>query len=182
MSIGKKGPNLSRRLLLGGAAAGGLGAAAAALTEAHGLDAETAAPLDRPKVGFALQLDGVPAGFFRSLSGISSESEVVEVKSGDGTVRKIPGRLKWGDIVLERGFTATDDLWQWRKLVIDGKVDAARKDGTITAVLLKTGKPIAKFNFYEGWPAKWYVPDMDSDQSGMAIEKIEIAVERVERA
>jgi len=26
------------------------------------------------------------------------------------------------------------------------------------------------------------VPDMDSDKSGMAIEKIEIAVEKVERA
>ncbi|MBW1879663.1 MAG: phage tail protein [Deltaproteobacteria bacterium] len=41
---------------------------------------------------------------------------------------------------------------------------------------------VARYNFYEGWPCKWYVPDMDSDSSGMAIEKIELAIEKMERA
>ena len=40
---------------------------------------------------------------------------------------------------------------------------------------------MARYNFFEGWPCKWYVPDMNSDSSAMAIEKMEIAVEKVER-
>jgi phage tail-like protein len=40
---------------------------------------------------------------------------------------------------------------------------------------------VAQYNFYEGWPCKWNVPELDSDQSAMAIEKIEIAVEKIER-
>ncbi|WP_258103571.1 phage tail protein [Marinoscillum sp. MHG1-6] len=28
----------------------------------------------------------------------------------------------------------------------------------------------------------WYIPDLDSDASGMAVEKIELAAERIERA
>ena len=33
----------------------------------------------------------------------------------------------------------------------------------------------------EGGPGKGYVPELDSDQSAMAIEKVEIAVEKIER-
>jgi phage tail-like protein len=40
---------------------------------------------------------------------------------------------------------------------------------------------VAQYNFYEAWPCKWYVPELDSDSSAMAIEKIEIANEKVER-
>ena len=41
---------------------------------------------------------------------------------------------------------------------------------------------VAQYNFYEAWPCKWYVPELDSDSSAMAIEKIELAVEKIERA
>ena len=40
---------------------------------------------------------------------------------------------------------------------------------------------VARYNFYHAWPCKWYVPEMAADQSGMAIEKVELAVEKVER-
>jgi len=33
-----------------------------------------------------------------------------------------------------------------------------------------------------GIPVHWEPPDLDSDQSGMAIERINITVEKVERA
>ena len=38
-------------------------------------------------------------------------------------VRKKPGRTTYANIVLERGYTATDDLWQWRKNIEDEKID-----------------------------------------------------------
>ena len=123
----------------------------------------------------------VIVGGFKSVSGMDSETEIVEFKQGnDLVVRKKPGRTTYNNIVLERGYTATDDLWQWRKNIEDGKID--RRAGSIIILDQDGQTEVARYNFYEGWPCKWHVPELDSDTSGMAIEKVEIAVEKVERA
>ena len=136
---------------------------------------------------FLLEISGITGdtktivGGFKTVSGMDSETEVVEFKQGnDKVVRKKPGRTTYANISLERGFTATDDLWAWRKDIEEGNID--RRSGSVIILDNDNETEVARYNFYEGWPCKWNVPDLDSDQSGMAIEKIEIAVERVERA
>jgi len=135
---------------------------------------------------FLLEIQGIVAdnkiivGGFKSVSGMDSETEIVEFKQGnDIVVRKKPGRTTYANIVLERGYTATDDLWTWRKNIEDGKID--RRSGSVIVLDQDGTTEVARYNFYEGWPCKWNVPDMNSDSSAMAIEKIEIAVEKVER-
>jgi phage tail-like protein len=135
---------------------------------------------------FLLEIQGIIndnkiiVGGFKSMSGMDSETEVIEFKQGNDTVvRKKPGRTTYANIVLERGYTATDDLWQWRKNIEDGKID--RRSGSIIVLDQDGQTEVARYNFFEGWPAKWYVPDMNADSSAMAVEKIEIAVEKVER-
>ena len=72
----------------------------------------------------------VVVGGFKSVSGMDSETEIVEFKQGnDMIVRKKPGRTTYANIVLERGYTATDDLWAWRKNIEEGKID--RRSGSI---------------------------------------------------
>ena len=136
---------------------------------------------------FLLEIEGIIAdtkvivGGFKSVSGMDSETEIVEFKQGnDMVVRKKPGRTTYANIVLERGYTATDDLWQWRKNIEQGKID--RRADSIFILDQDGETEIGRYNFYEGWPCKWYVPDMDADSSAMAIEKVEIAVELIERA
>ena len=136
---------------------------------------------------FLLEIQGVIndnkviVGGFKSVAGMDSETEIVEFKQGnDLVVRKKPGRTTYANIVLERGYTATDDLWQWRKNIEDGKID--RRSGSVIILDQDGQTEVARYNFYEGWPCKWNVPDLDSDSSSMAIEKVEIAVEKVERA
>ena len=136
---------------------------------------------------FLLEITGITAdskiivGGFKSMSGMDSETEIIEFKQGnDMVVRKKPGRTTYANIVLERGYTATDDLWQWRKNIEDGKID--RRAGSVIILDNDGQTEVARYNFFEGWPCKWYVPDMDADKSSMAIEKVEIAVEKVERA
>ncbi|MDP2304971.1 MAG: phage tail protein [Pseudomonadota bacterium] len=135
---------------------------------------------------FLLEVQGIVSdnkiivGGFKSMSGMDSETEIVEFKQGNDTVvRKKPGRTTYANIVLERGYTATDDLWQWRQNIENGKID--RRSGSIIILDQDGQTEVARYNFYEGWPCKWYVPDMNSDSSAMAIEKIEIAIEKVER-
>jgi len=123
----------------------------------------------------------VVVGGFKSISGMDSETEIVEFKQGnDMIVRKKPGRTTYANIVLERGYTATDDLWQWRKNIEEGKID--RRSGSVIILDQDGQTEVARYNFYHGWPCKWFVPDMDASKSNMAIEKMELAVEKVERA
>ena len=136
---------------------------------------------------FLLEIQGIISdtriivGGFKSVSGMDSETEIIEFKQGnDKVVRKKPGRTTFANIVLERGYTATDDLWNWRKNIEDGKID--RRSGSIIILDQDGQSEVARYNFYEGWPCKWHVPEMDSDSSSRAIEKIEIAIEKVERA
>jgi len=136
---------------------------------------------------FLLEISGiiddnkVIVGGFKTISGMDSETEIVEFKQGnDKVVRKKPGRTTYANIVLERGYTATDDLWLWRLNIENGQID--RRSGSVIILDQDGESEVARYNFYEGWPCKWNVPDMDADSSAMAIEKIEIAVEKVERA
>jgi len=136
---------------------------------------------------FLLEIEGITGdtktvvGGFKSVSGMDSTTEVIEFKQGnDIRVRKKPGRTTYSNIVLERGYTATDDLWEWRKNIEDGKID--RRSGALIMLDHDCETEVARYEFFEGWPCKWNVPEMSSDQSGMAIEKIEIAVEQVKRS
>ena len=68
---------------------------------------------------FLLEIQGVISdnkvivGGFKSVTGMDSETEIIEFKQGnDLVVRKKPGRTTFANIVLERGYTATDDLFQ----------------------------------------------------------------------
>ncbi len=136
---------------------------------------------------FLLEIEGVTedaktiVGGFKSVSGMDSSTEVIEFKQGnDIRVRKKPGRTTYSNVVLERGYTATDDLWEWRKNIEEGNID--RRSGAIIILDHDGSTEVARYEFFQGWPCKWNVPDMAADQSGMAIEKIEIAVEQVKRS
>lgn len=136
---------------------------------------------------FLLEIQGIIndnkiiVGGFKSVSGMNSKTEVIEFKQGnDMVIRKKPGRTTYENITLERGYTATDDLWQWRKNIEDGKID--RRSGSIIILDQDGQTEVARYNFYEGFPCAWYVPENNADSSEMAIEKIELAVEKVERA
>src|SRR3954451_7122396 len=84
---------------------------------------------------FYLEIDGLSEAQFREVSGISSETAVIEQiqasKSGKQHIIKAPGQLKWADITLKRGLTADKKLQEWRQKVVDGKMKDARKNGSI---------------------------------------------------
>jgi phage tail-like protein len=134
-------------------------------------------------VHFEIQVGSI-TGYFTSVTGLGSESEVTEHKIvGSGSkesVRKIPGRLKWGDITLKRGITANLDMWAWIQLVRDGKVSSARQDGTISAYS-QEGELIAKWDFVAGWPSSITGPDLKSEDSAVGVEELVIVHEGIER-
>ncbi len=139
-----------------------------------------------PLVGFhfALEVQGVVTGYFTEVSGIGSENEVIEHKvvndKGVEVVLKIPGRLKWENIVLKRGITSNMDIWDWRKQVEDGDVQGARQNGSVV-MYDQTLTEVARWNFENAWPLKVTGPSVKSDSNEVGVEELTVAHEFIER-
>jgi phage tail-like protein len=133
---------------------------------------------------FGVEFQGAVSGAFRECTGLGSENEVVEYKAagpkGEFVIQKVPGRLKWTNITLKRGITDSMDLWKWRKLVEQGKVTEARKNGSIT-MYSADGKEMARWNFVNAWPSKLVGPSTNATNNEVAIEELEITHEGYER-
>ena len=130
---------------------------------------------------FIVEIDGVIVGGFAECGGLGTETDIVEYRNGDEdiTVRKLPGKAKYPQISLKRGFTDSRELWEWRKLVITGRTQ--RKSGTIQ-LLDEARQPALKWNFREGWPSKWEGPAFNAKNNDVAIETLEIAHEGLVQA
>lgn len=131
---------------------------------------------------FVVEIDGVVQGGFSEASGLTTDTNIIEYREGNeqqGTTRKLPGLMKYNNIVLKRGYTQDDKLWLWRKKVIDGKTE--RTSGSI--VLLDEARQEAlRWNFVEAWPSKLEGPNPNAKTSEVAIETLEIAHEGLELA
>jgi phage tail-like protein len=139
-----------------------------------------------PLVGFhfAVEVQGAINGYFTEVSGLGSENEIIEHKvineKGIEVTMKIPGRLKWGDITLKRGITSNLDLWEWRKMVEEGDVCGARKDGSITMYDQSLAE-VARWNFNNAWPVKITGPAPKADGNEIVVEELIIAHEFIVR-
>lgn len=145
------------------------------------------ADFEDPLVGFHFTLDfgGKIVGFFTECTGIGSENEVIEHKvvneKGQEMVLKIAGRLKWEDIVLKRGITSSMDIWDWRKEVVDGDVEKARRNGSIMMKDSRLNKTVAQWDFQRAWPTKVSGPQPKSDSNAIGIEELTITHEYITR-
>ena len=132
-----------------------------------------------PLVGFhyGIEVQGVVSGYFTECSGIGSENELIEHKvvdeKGRESIQKIPGRLKWQDVTLKRGITSNTDIWDWRDQIVQGKVDDARKNGSIV-MFDQAGDEVARWNFENAWPLKVSGPSMKADSNEFGIEELVI--------
>lgn len=116
---------------------------------------------------------------FRTCLGLGSTSEVIEHKTtdqyGKETIQKVPGRVRWSNLVFKRGVDQDRGLWDWRQQVVANKMTEARRNGTVTA-MGQDGSPIKRWEFVNGWPCEWQVSSTE-DASAIVVETIEIAHE-----
>jgi phage tail-like protein len=129
---------------------------------------------------FQVEIDGVGKFGFSEVSGLTTDTNIIEyregneVADGESTTRKLPGLIKYNNIVLKRGFTKDLSAYKWRLLVIQGKT--SRASGSIT--LLDEGRQaVLRWTFRQGWPSKWEGPALNGKTSEVAIESMEIAHE-----
>ena len=138
-----------------------------------------------PLVGyhFVLEIEGQVIGNFAECSGLGSEHEVIEAREGNDPGErtiKSPGRLKWENITLKRGFSKDKALWDWRKKVIEPDLGGFRQNGSIVLYDRK-GKEVARWNFQRAWPVKVAYVQPSADSNEIGVEELTIVHEYLER-
>lgn len=130
---------------------------------------------------FLVEIDGITQAGFQEVSGVDASTDPVDYREGTDPnhVRKLSGLNKYSPIMLKRGITDSDELWNWRQTVIDGKTE--RKNGSIV-LLDETGAERIRWNFANGWPSKWTGPSFNATSTAVAIETLEITHEELQRA
>jgi phage tail-like protein len=149
---------------------------AAILVTAAATAAEPAKSNKTPPQKLEVTIEGIGVAIFAGISGLSMEVEVVEYRDGGdtGTVRKLPGRLKFPDIVLKRGMTSDNALWDWMQKSATGVHDPRK----VTFVLFSPdGTPVRTVVIRNAFPVKWEGPSLDASGSDVAIETLVIAHE-----
>lgn len=130
---------------------------------------------------FLVEIDGIIQAGFSECSGFGSTVEVIEYRDGGdpATVRKLPGKASYGDIVLKWGVTTNRELYDWHLTALNGQ--AERKNGS---VILQddTGQERVRWNFFNAWATKYDAPDLTAKGNDVAIDAMTLACERLERA
>jgi phage tail-like protein len=136
-----------------------------------------------PNLGFMFQvtidekMTDPKTGFFKSVSGLSYETEVVDYREGgvNDSTFKLVGATKWPNLVLARGFCGPELLaWRAEWLAPGAKV---RKGGTIKQMAADGETVLATWTWSRGWPVKWKLADLDASKNEVSIETLEIAHE-----
>ena len=124
---------------------------------------------------FVVEIKGKRSSYFRSVTGLKSEAEVVPMQEGgrNETELRLIGRTKFPNLVLKQGF-AGPELFNKRNRFTQGP--AARFSGSI--IQMGPGnKEMFKWQFTKAWICKWEGPEFDASKNEISVETIEIAHE-----
>ena len=119
---------------------------------------------------------------FRECSGLTLTTDPVEYREGSDRplhVRKLTGLRKFTNIALKRGFTTNRVFYAWYKNTLNGVED--RRGG---AVVLRNElhAEVLRFRFENAYICKWEGPMLNATSNDVAIESLELCVERIELA
>jgi len=129
---------------------------------------------------FLVEIDKIVQAGFSECNGLGASIEVVQYREGGdpSTVRKMPGKVTYPDIVLRWGVTDSREMYDWHFNAIQGNIE--RKTGSIIIIGCDV-EDKWRLNFFDAWPSVWRGPDFSGTGRDVAIESMTLVCERVER-
>jgi phage tail-like protein len=130
---------------------------------------------------FSLEIDGLTLGYFTGCSGMSLEYDVITFTEGNGAQiieRKRPGKPKYSEVVLKRGFTPDTALYEWFDEVVQAAGVPPYKTASIV-VMDRTSAEVARFNLLNCWPSKLSASDPKADTDEVMVEEVTIQHEMI---
>lgn len=128
---------------------------------------------------FLVEIDGNVVAGFREADLPEARIEIAAYREGGeqrNNVRRLPGRVEYGPLVLRRGFAGDGALFQWWRNVADGNLD---RRNVVVILRDQSGREVARWAFYEALPMKYTAPSFNAKGNDVAIESIELTVEEM---
>ncbi len=125
---------------------------------------------------FAVEIDGVVAGWFTECRGLSVERQVETYREGgqNAYVHQLPGRTKHQHVTLERGLVDAA-LWEWFA-GDEGSHEGLVRPRDVTVILLNADKSEARrWNLARVLPRRWSGPQLRAEGRAVAVERLELA-------
>lgn len=133
-----------------------------------------------PPVGFhfRVQLLGLEPGDndarFMEVGGLTVETATEEVPEGGENrfVQKYPGRAKYPELVLKRGFLVSSSLARWvRECLQDQTITPRDLDITL---LNESHEPLVTWHVTKAYPTKWSVSDLNATSNAIVVETVQL--------
>ena len=91
--------------------------------------------------------------------------------------------MKYGDIILKKGYVANSMLSDWIQEAAQGEADRR----TVSIVLIDTAAPdganeIKRWNLFGCWPKQWKMVPTDGEGNDVLTEEVVIVIEWFEEA
>lgn len=137
-------------------------------------------PYPLPNFYFAVKFAGVDGArqlSFAEVSGLEFEHAVVENSEGGESryVHRLPGRAKFGNLVLKRGVMRGDSaLCHWCRGVFESDQSVSPKDLEL-CLFDASGVAVRTWNVSGAWPVKWSISQRGSDKSVILVDTLELA-------
>lgn len=123
---------------------------------------------------------------FSEVSGLDAEIEVEEIKEGgeNGFVHRVPGRVKYGNLMLKRGILVSGSRFaDWCRQTLEPGVDGRMSCQDLNVFLLDArGAPLLSWHCMRAWPVKWSVGAFNASQNEVAVETMEFAFRQLRRS
>ena len=117
---------------------------------------------------------------FQKVQGIAAEVTTTTIEEGGQNLftHRVPQRVSYGNLVLERGFVVGSPL------NIEFNVAMSQfaflPSNVIVYLLNQQANPIAAWMFIKAYPVKWTSSDLDATEESLVIDTLELAYERMQ--
>ena len=132
---------------------------------------------------FGLEVDGITIKQISEVTGLKMEQDVIELKQnmadGKYVIKKLPGRMKAGEVVFTRGLTADNSFEKWVKDSRFGKMGSARKNGVVV-VYDYEGVAIKRYKIVRCWPKALEIGTLKAGDTSVLTEKLTVTYEEME--
>jgi phage tail-like protein len=130
---------------------------------------------------FKLLIDGVTEGHFTQCSGLRAKVDVIPYREGGGgtVVRKLAGPINLGQLTLHYGFTSSPELWNWFLASMSGQPQ--RKNVSVLMLGTDGMTEMLRYNLLEAWPCDWEVAAFDALSNQIALARVVLTFESINR-
>jgi phage tail-like protein len=133
---------------------------------------------------FRVEITGIILAGFSEATVPDITVETVDYREGNDLShrRTLSGLTTYGRIILKRGLTQSQDLYNWHSLIVEKGTSApnAKRNASITLVDTD-GSTAAHWSVFGAWPSRYETSGLNASGSEVMIETLECVIDSMTR-